>query len=217
MIRLLTALAPLVALLVVCFAVLFEPARVLAQLRGVVTLGRDLAVWAIVEPLRAAFRLTLLADQRGMLFQRINRSSPEKVFVAVKNNYSTAAITVGQAVQWDFTGAADGVSVTRPTARATNAGMATAGAVAEASIASSGYGLVQVYGYNANLRVRTATGGSPAMAAGSPLCVNAAGSVFCFESISTASTVILKFPCGFAITASTGWTTAVRAGFLKCM
>lgn len=152
-----------------------------------------------------------------MLFQRINRSSPEKVFVAVKNNYSTAAITVGQAIQWDFTGAADGVGVTRPTARATNAGMATCGAVAEASIASSGYGLAQIYGYNSALRVRNVTGGSPAMAAGSPLIINAAGSVFCFENMSTASKVIQRWPCGFAITASTGWTTAARAGFLKCM
>lgn len=159
----------------------------------------------------------ILADQRGLLFQRINRSSPEKVFAAVKNNYSTAAITVGQAVQWDFTGAADGVGVTRPTARATNAGMATAGAVAEATVASAGYGLIQIYGYNSALRVRNVTGGSPAMAAGSPLIINAAGSVFCFENMSTASKVIQRWPCGFAITASTGWTTAARAGFLKCM
>ena len=33
-----------------------------------------------------------------MLFQRINRSNPEKVFIVVYNSYSTAALTNGQGV-----------------------------------------------------------------------------------------------------------------------
>ena len=37
-----------------------------------------------------------------MLWQRINRSSPEKVFVVAYNSYSTAAITNGQGVNWDL-------------------------------------------------------------------------------------------------------------------
>ena len=49
-----------------------------------------------------------------MLFQRINRSDPEKVFIVVKNSYSTAAITVGQAVVFDYTTDQDGVGVTQP-------------------------------------------------------------------------------------------------------
>lgn len=36
-----------------------------------------------------------------MLWQRINRGDPEKIFVTVFNSYSTAAITNGQAVNWD--------------------------------------------------------------------------------------------------------------------
>ena len=36
-----------------------------------------------------------------MNFQRINRSSPEKVFVVAYNSYGTAAITNGQGVNWD--------------------------------------------------------------------------------------------------------------------
>ena len=36
-----------------------------------------------------------------MLFQRINRSSAEKIFVVAYNSYSTAAITNGQFVNWD--------------------------------------------------------------------------------------------------------------------
>lgn len=201
--------------LIASFATLFEPFRLLHPDGRTARLLRT--AFGLVGDLLMPIGRGLVPGQAGLLFQRINRSSPEKIFVVVKNNYSTAAITVGQCVQWDFTGAADGVGVTRPTARATNAGMATCGAVAETTIAAAGYGLIQVYGYNSALRVRNVTTGSPIMVAGSPLFANVAGSVFCFENGSTASTVILKFPCGFAITASAGFTTAVRAGFLKCL
>lgn len=36
-----------------------------------------------------------------MLFQRITRGSPEKVFIIAMNSYGTAALTNGQAVAWD--------------------------------------------------------------------------------------------------------------------
>jgi len=152
-----------------------------------------------------------------MLFQRINRNNPEKVFVVVYNSFSSAAITVGQGVIWDFATDADGVSVTRPSARATNAGTAAAGVVADASIAAGAYGLLQVYGYHSSVRVRTVTGGTPAVAAGRPLAINVAGSVFCLESMSTASTAVIVFPMGFAIGATAGFTTAARAAFVKAM
>lgn len=152
-----------------------------------------------------------------MLFQRINRSDPEKVFVIAYNSYSTAAITNGQAVIWDFATDADGVGVTRPSARATNAGIAAAGVVAAASIASGAYGLIQTYGYHSAVRMRTVTGGSPAIVAGRPLVLPVAGSVFCLESVSTASTAILTFPCGFSLGATAGFTTAARAAFIKAL
>lgn len=150
-----------------------------------------------------------------MLFQRVNRSSPEKVFVVVKNSYSTAAITVGQGVNWDFVTDADGVSVTMPLARATNAGFAAAGVVADASIAIDDYGLVQVYGYHSATRVRTVTLGSPAITPGRPLVMNVAGSVFCLESTSTASTVILRFPMAFSLGSTAGFTTIAKPIFIK--
>lgn len=153
-----------------------------------------------------------------MIFQRVNRTDPEKVFIVVYNSYSTAAITVGQVVQWDFTTDGDGVGVTRPTARATNAGLATAGAVASASIAAGSYGLLQIYGYHAALRTRVVTGGTPSYAPGRPLIVNVAGSVFCAETVSTASTVILTHPFAFAMgTAFTTFTTAARRAFIRAM
>ncbi len=90
-----------------------------------------------------------------MLIQRVNRTDPEKVFVVVKNSYSTAAITVGQAVVWDYTTDADGVGVTRPT---TALMKLPAGIVETASIAAGDYGLVQVYGHNANALVSGSSG-----------------------------------------------------------
>lgn len=151
-----------------------------------------------------------------MYFARVNRSDPERVYLAVKNSYSTASLTNGQAVIWDFATDADGVSVTRPSARATNAGAAVAGVAVE-TIAAGSYGLIQVYGYHSATRVRNMTGGSPAMAAGSPLALNSAGSLFCLENFSTGSDKIQVAPCGFAIGKTTKWTTAAVAVFLKCL
>lgn len=152
-----------------------------------------------------------------MLFQRINRTNPEKIFIVAYNSYSTASITNGQAVVWDFATDADGVGVTRPAARATNAGFAICGIVAE-TIASGDYGLIQTYGYHSAVRVRQDTASAAAnIAAGRPLTLNAAGSVFCLEAMSTASTVILTHPVAFALAAQASWTTKAIACFLKCM
>lgn len=151
-----------------------------------------------------------------MIFQRINRSDPEKIFIIAKNSYSTAALSNGQAVIFDFATDADGVGVTRPTARATNGGVAIAGVAAEA-IAAGSYGLLQVYGYHSAVRVRSFTGGTPAIAAGRPLALNVAGSVFCLESFQTGSTHIQVQPCGFALAAQASWTTKAIAAFLKCL
>lgn len=151
-----------------------------------------------------------------MLFQRINRTDPEKVFLVAYNSYSTASLSNGQAVIWDFATDADGVSVTMPSARATNAGVAVAG-IATETIAAADYGLIQVYGYHSAVRTRSATGGSPAIATGRPLALNAAGSVFCLESVSTASTAVLVYPCAFALAAQASWTTKAIAAFIKAM
>lgn len=151
-----------------------------------------------------------------MLFARINRSDPEKIFLVAKNSYSTASLTNGQAVMWDFPTDADGVAVTRPTARATNAGTAVAGVAAE-TIAAGDYGLIQAYGYHSAVRVRTVTGGSPAVAAGRPLALNVAGSVFCLESFATGSTSVLVYPCGFAYASSAVFTTAAIAVHIKAL
>lgn len=150
-----------------------------------------------------------------MIFQRINRGDPEKLFLIVKNGYATASLTSGQAVMWGLT-AADGVTVTRPTARATNGGIAAAGVMA-ATVAYGSYGLCQVLGYHSAVRVRAATGGSPAIVAGRPLALNAAGSLFCLESIATSSISVITYPMGFALASNALWTTSAVAAFIKAL
>lgn len=165
----------------------------------------------------ALVRLVRLATlEHGLMFQRINLTDPEKIFVVAYNSYSTAALSNGQAVIWDFATDADGVGVTRPTARATNAGFAVAGIAADA-IAAGARGLIQVYGYHSAVRMRTVTGGTPAITAGRPLAINVAGSLFCLESMSTASKQVVVFPCAFALGATSGFTTAARAAFIKAL
>lgn len=152
-----------------------------------------------------------------MLFQRIGLG-PEKVFVVVYNSYSTAAITNGQAVQYDFTTDKDGVGVSIPTARATNQGFATAGIVASSSIASGSYGLCQVYGYHAATRVRTVTSGGVVAVPGMPLAINAAGAVFCLESFATHFTGVHVWPCAFMLSTLTNqWTTVAKIVFVKAL
>jgi len=88
-----------------------------------------------------------------MLIQRINRTDAEKVFQVVKNSISTA-ITVGQVVCYDYVTDADGVGVTTPTAQLLPL---VAGIVESTSIAASDFGLIQIYGHNANALVQGGT------------------------------------------------------------
>lgn len=151
-----------------------------------------------------------------MVFQRISDgSSPEKIFVVAYNSYSTASLSNGQAVMWDYPTDADGVGVTRPTARATSAGLAMAGIAAE-TILSGAYGLIQVYGYHSAVRVRQDTSSAAAnVAAGRPLTMAAAGSVFCLEPVNTASKQVVVVPLAFALAAQASWTTKAVAAFCK--
>ena len=158
-----------------------------------------------------------------MLFKRINRADPEKVFIIVKNSYSTASLTNGQAVIWDWTTDVDGVGVTLATATVNvSAGQDVAGIAAE-TIASGDYGLLQVYGYHSAVLVRTMTQtghiyheSRAAIAKGTPL-VGGTTTVFALEGITPAETAQVLHPCGFALAAQASFTTKAIACFLKCL
>lgn len=111
-----------------------------------------------------------------MLFQRVNRTDAEKVFVVVYNA-SGGAFTTGQAMCWDCGTSADGIRVTTPATATLSAfaGLATAG------IANGAYGLAQVYGYTASASVKPDI--TTALAAGSiMLPVNGSADLSCDDS-----------------------------------
>lgn len=90
-----------------------------------------------------------------MLFQRINRTDAEKVFI-ICQNVSGSTVTAGYAVVFDTGASVDGVRVTK--ASATDCG-AFAG-VADEDIANNGYGKIQVYGYRSSIAIYASTGSS---------------------------------------------------------
>ena len=158
-----------------------------------------------------------------MLFQRVNRTSPEKMFLVAKNSYATASLTNGQVVIWDWTTDGDGVGVTLATATENvSNGMDVAG-IASETIAAGDYGLLQVYGYHSAVRCRrlTSTGhvyheSTAEIAKGTPL-VGGVTNVFALEGITPAATAQNLQPCGFALAAQALFTTAAIAVFLKCL
>lgn len=83
-----------------------------------------------------------------MLFQRVNRTDAEKVFVVVYNA-SGGAFTTGQCMVWDCGTSADGIRVTTPA----TATLSSFAGLASAGIANAAYGLAQVYGYTASASV----------------------------------------------------------------
>lgn len=91
-----------------------------------------------------------------MLFQQLNRSDAEKVFISVRN-ITGATVSAGIPVEWDVVTATDGNSVTA--AKSGSLAGLFAG-VTDASMADSAYGLVQVYGYRQSAYVSAASAGN---------------------------------------------------------
>ena len=155
-----------------------------------------------------------------MLFQRIKRSDPEKIFVIAKNSYSTASLTNGQWVRWDHDSDCDGVGVT---VGSEDVGTSAAGVAAE-TIAAGEYGLIQVYGYHSAARVRSLTSTGHAyneerleVAKGTPLAYDITADVFCAEGISCVTGFRKLQPCGFALAAQASFTTKAIAVFIKAL
>jgi len=142
-----------------------------------------------------------------MLFQRVNRSDAEKVFVVVKN-VSGGALVAGEGVQWDVSATVDGVNVTTP---ATAELSAFAGITTEA-VADDGYSIIQVYGYNSAVNVLNDI--TTAMVAGQILLpVNGDGTFSAAAATSDAS----DGKSGFVVTLQTLATaTTPIANDVKC-
>lgn len=156
-----------------------------------------------------------------MLFTRINRTNPEKLFLVVYNSYGTADLTVGQAASWDIATDADGVSVTAPVAD--KAGYGVAG-VAPGTITKIDYGLIQVWGYHSATRCRTLTATDHtyhesvlAGAAHGPLASNLTVGKFCLEYIGSAETAQCLKHCAVALDAVTTFTSSAIAVIIQAL
>lgn len=92
-----------------------------------------------------------------MLFQRVNRTDAEKVFI-ICQNVSGSTMAAGYSCVFDVGASVDGVRVTKPE---TTDMQAFAG-VADEDIASNAYGRIQVYGYRAAALIYLGSAGSAA-------------------------------------------------------
>jgi hypothetical protein len=146
-----------------------------------------------------------------MLFKRISRTDPERVFIVCSNGYTTASLTNGQPVMWDLSDA-DGISVTKP-GTAFSKMAAFAGIVAE-TIAAGEYGLVQVYGYHSAVIVDSST--TVDIYTGAPLFMsaNAFNLEGPYEASKTTQEVYLEHrpvACALETYGSVGTTGTIKA------
>ncbi|MHC4635806.1 MAG: SPRY domain-containing protein [Planctomycetota bacterium] len=88
-----------------------------------------------------------------MLFKRISRTDAEKIYIVVYNA-SGSTITQGYGCCFDVGASVDGVRVTK----CETTDMQAFAGVADSDIASTAYGLVQVYGYRAAVSIYTSAG-----------------------------------------------------------
>ena len=165
----------------------------------------------------------LFEDQRGLIFQRVNRTDPERVFIVVKNSYSTAALAANQWVAFDLVTDEDGVGVTKISGVLRHA----VSGVAVEAIAHGAYGLMQVWGYRDGARCSGGSGlATSKISEGTYLYVKTSG--FAAHGLHTiASTVTIPAwrldKCGVAMSPSntaakaTSATTWVGKVFVKCL
>lgn len=79
-----------------------------------------------------------------MLFQRVNRTDAEKVYIIAKNGFATT-LTTGYICAFDLKGDSTGATVSQPQTGTNSAWYALAGVAAQ-DVAAAGYGKIQTYG-----------------------------------------------------------------------
>ena len=103
-----------------------------------------------------------------MLFQRINRTDAEKVFIICRND-GADAWAAGRPILWQADGTRDGIDAVQPSNITTSGQWGGLIGIADAATAAAEYGLVQTYGLRTDVAVRqcgTATGGNGAIGDG---------------------------------------------------
>src|SRR3970282_1061472 len=94
-----------------------------------------------------------------MLFQRITRTGPEKVFAIVKNDETSVTLVDGDVVNWVVAASKNyGSDVIRTPAAASE--VLVAGVISGKDIAPGDFGTCQVYGYHSNVKSGTSSPGA---------------------------------------------------------
>lgn len=150
-----------------------------------------------------------------MIFQRLNRSDPERIFIVVQNNEG-AAINKDQTVQWELASASiDGVKV-RDMDTANDYAFA---GIADAAIANGEFGLLQVYGYRSSSIVfQTGTSvatGVPLVAVAAQDYLNSVLSTFASNTSVTLHNIVAVL--GESITDATASGTVSRKIFIRAL
>ena len=146
-----------------------------------------------------------------MLFSRINKTDPEKVWVCVR---AGEALLVGRPVCYHWTGTDDG-KVGWLADAATDQSLVIG--LADAAIALGAYGLVQCYGYRSDAQMIMAS--NAVLNCGALMDVGSASSgyLYMLSSLAAAAAVYSPFVC--ALSASQTVTAGLISGgvFIRCM
>jgi hypothetical protein len=146
-----------------------------------------------------------------MLFPRINRTDPEKIWMCVK---AGEALLIGRPVALHFNGTDDGKM--GYTADAAADGTLVVG-LADKAIASGDYGLVQCYGFRSDAQLYLGSNGS--VDCGGILAVASASSGFLSMSVSIGAISADQPPFVLALSASQTSSSGLVTGgvFIRCM
>jgi hypothetical protein len=146
-----------------------------------------------------------------MLFSRINKTDPEKVFIVVK---AGEALLQGRPVCYHWTGTDDGKIGWL--ADAATDGPLVVG-LADAAIASGAYGLVQCYGYRSDAQMIMASDAAANCGAVMAVASASSGHLYMLSSLGAAAAVFTPFT--LALSASQTTTAGLITGgiLIRCM
>lgn len=144
-----------------------------------------------------------------MIIKRLNRTAPEQIFAVFQA--SEAGIAANDAVVLDTSSSADGVRI-KQAGPALETNLAVG--LADAAIANSAYGLVQIYGYRSTARIEIS---GATLTAGSPMGVKNSTDV-----LSSKASVSPAYLPGFTLVQSvvstaTGTSEVSDKIFIRCM
>ena len=158
-----------------------------------------------------------------MILGRLNATGPERLFISVKNTYSTASLAPGQWVAYDIVTDKDGVAVTKPV----GANRSSMAGVMLDTVSHQLNGLCQIWGYTDNARCLGGSGSlTSKITAGQPLKFATSG--FAAQAFARNSAALKsahgKFACGVGIEPTNTAAIDTQAGtsgaykvLIRCM